>query len=144
MYLKKHHQLTIAKIAEMIGKSQTYVKERLSILTWQKDIRSALAKKYINYSVARELTKITDGETRKSYISYAIANGVTPGVARQWRNQWQSQEELPKDPAEVTQEPTTPGRSAGYQVECVICKETVPLIEAQTVYTHENCLKKIE
>ncbi len=144
MYLKKHHQLKIAKIAEMISRSQTYVKERLSMLAWQKDIKQALADGYIKYSVARELTKITDKETRVDYLSYAIANGATPQVARQWRNQWQSEKKLPEDPAKVEPEPAVAGRSAGYKVECVICKEAVPLTEAQTVYTHENCLQKIE
>ncbi|KKL96307.1 hypothetical protein LCGC14_1845780 [marine sediment metagenome] len=144
MYLKKHHDLTTAKIASMLGKSATYVKERLSMLTWQKDIREALAAGYINYSVARELTKITDDETRTSYLSYGIANGVTPSVARQWRKQWHDTENLPQDPAQVEPAPVTANRSAGYQVNCVLCSETVPLTEAQTIYAHQKCLEKIE
>lgn len=95
-YFMKVLKLSQAEVAAKAGKSEGYISQRLSILSAPEIVREALADGVISFSVARELTKITDLNELNRLVVVAAQNGVTPAVARAWRMQWEAAQQMPK------------------------------------------------
>lgn len=76
------------KLAELIGRTEDYVRGRLDLLLLPPDIIQALKTKQIKLGVARQLGQITDEKDRLIFLEYAIKDGVTEYAAKNWYNQW--------------------------------------------------------
>lgn len=138
-YLIDKHKFTPIKVAQLIGRSASYVSDRLAIFNYPTFLRDAMDKKQITFSVARELARIDDLKTMSQYVFYAIRNGLTSDGAHKWVEDYQRSKELPQ----VTQEVI--GQSAGeppvYESvgQCIYCQNPVKLLEADVVYIHPHC-----
>jgi ParB family chromosome partitioning protein len=138
------YKLPIEEIAKASGRSQAYIYERLSILKWPQEIIEALEKNLITYSVARELRKIDNETVRKNYLGYAIDGGCSPAMAAAWVRDYEKQKDYYNQQA--TSNPTEPIAPPEIRIvrTCPICKEEIEARDAQIVYCHPDCLKKIE
>lgn len=89
-YIAKYIQLTNKsqkELAAVLNVSEAYISERLAIINYNDELKEALQKGKITFSVARELNKIKNQEVMLNYLYYAINNGCTPETARAWRMQ---------------------------------------------------------
>jgi ParB family chromosome partitioning protein len=139
-YLIKTYKLSTQKLAEQIGKSSSYVLDRLSILSYPDELRQALARGQVKITVARVFSRITDPQKLHEYLRYAIASGITPQVAEGWYSDWKRQQrgefeepkEQPNSPFIDQYKPT--------EVTCLICAIDLPMMYARIAYLHDDCL----
>ena len=139
-YLIKTYKLSTQKLAEQIGKSPTYVLDRLAILSYPDDLKDALARGLIKLTVARIFNRITDPKHLAFCLKYAVSSGITPHLAENWYNDWKRQqkgdfEELKSELATVPYDAAQPTL-----VNCLICAEDLPMMYARIAYLHEECL----
>src|SRR5690554_443824 len=87
-YLLEVHKCTEKELAMKISKSVSYVKQKLQILEYPDYLYNALAERLISFSAARELMRISDEKTRKEYVSFAVRNGISPRIAKEWADDW--------------------------------------------------------
>lgn len=72
------------KLADKLGKSKTYIFDRLMILEYPDILKSAFLAGKVNYSHCRELRKIKDLEGLETYLNHAIDSGASCNVIKQW------------------------------------------------------------
>ncbi len=142
-YLIQHYKLSPAKIAKLIGKSETFVSERLQILSYPEELREALDLGKIKYSVAREFYRLKDIDKLREYLNYSIRSGIVPSLAKQWVDDFNKQQQpMPETTITENGETETP-QYPEQQTTCVYCTETLKLSEAEIVYIHPICLKEV-
>ena len=79
----------IVDLAVQVHKSPAYVSRRMSLTDADPLLVNALLDKQINISVADELSKIDDPDTRSRLLHYAINSGATIETVRMWRIQYE-------------------------------------------------------
>jgi len=141
--LMKHHKLTPLKIAKLIGKSESYVSDRLQILLYPEPLREALDSKQIKFSVARALYKMKNVDVLKELLGYAIKSGITSDLAEQWVNDRNKQlHPIESDGEYSVLDPDSTVYPEQHS-ECVYCTKPVKLADAAIVYMHPDCLNSV-
>lgn len=79
----------IIDLAAQIHKSPSYVSRRVQLTEADPYIVNALQDNQINISIADELSKIDDPDTRHRLLHYAIHSGATVETVRSWRVQYE-------------------------------------------------------
>jgi len=79
----------IVDLSVQIHKSPSYVSRRIQLTEADPLIVGALADNQINLSIADELCKIDDPDTRARLLHYAIHSGATVETVRSWRVQYE-------------------------------------------------------
>jgi ParB family chromosome partitioning protein len=74
-------------LAARLGKSASWVTQRLGVLSWPPDVKEALGAGRIEFSVGRELSGIQDGSERSTCLAQAISSGCTARQAAEWKRQ---------------------------------------------------------
>lgn len=141
--VKTKYQLKDDELAQRFGMSRSWATRILQALKWPDDIKEANLDGVLGYEVSDILRKIADGSVRKMYIRYAVQDGCTKRLARQWYDGWlrnerikenlhareeqpeghplvQSDEELLED-ARRQQQTVTQQRLEGIKKRCSIC-----------------------
>lgn len=89
--LRDRHRYSTREIAHMVGQSEGYVSQRLGIILWPDNLTKALFDQHINFSVARELSIITDLKHMSWLLQHCIGSGANYRLVRRWRIEWQAQ-----------------------------------------------------
>jgi len=110
-HLLDSNGLDIPQVAKKISKSESYVRQRLILLSFNEQIQAALEGKQISFAVAKELQQFDEPADVTTYLDLAIRSGATAAVVSKWRrekiqsiaiaNQEVPQEERPKETPEV-------------------------------------------
>ncbi|KKN33026.1 hypothetical protein LCGC14_0807950 [marine sediment metagenome] len=79
----------IVDLSVQIHKSPSYVSRRIQLTEADPLIVSALADNQINLSIADELNRVDDPDTRSRLLHYAIHSGATVETVRSWRVQYE-------------------------------------------------------
>lgn len=124
--LRDRHRYSGKEIAAMIGRKEGYVSQRLQIILWPDNLVEALATESISFSVARELSIITDTKHRNWLLKHAIESGVNYRTARRWRIEWQSQPQAPDTEPDYTKPPEPEQPLEQPQVLCWWCGKFHP------------------
>lgn len=139
-YLIEKQKLTPTKVAQLISRNPKYVTDRLDIIDYDPELRTALEKGFINFSVAKEFNRIEDPAKLRQYLTYAVRGGMTAGVAKKWVD------DLQKPVADVQQFQASPMADSDFvqpneqTSKCFFCTEAVKLLEAHVVYVHDHCV----
>jgi ParB family chromosome partitioning protein len=141
-YLIQHLKLSPAKVASLIGRSPTFVSERLAIFNYPPELRQALIDKKIVFSVARTFGRHPDPEKIRTFLRYAVSNGITPTLAEKWV----------KDDIATTQPKPQGGGASTYTesdrqpesayYHCYLCTDGVDVVDVIPVYLHSACDKQ--
>ena len=83
--MKDDEKMSIAEIAEVAGKTPSYVSQRLSLMNADPEIFKAVAEGRICFAVSRELQQIVDDRKRKYYTHYAMNDGASVRTVQRWR-----------------------------------------------------------
>ncbi len=138
-YLKKRYQMETAKIAELLGMSETWVRRHLQILGFPPLLVQGLKADKISFTSARELAQITDPKKRDVYVTHAIRGGVTPTLAAQWKRQ-ANQEPMPTaEPTSQTEPQPTAEPTEDPLPECPICGKAVEPENELDLRIHTHC-----
>jgi ParB family transcriptional regulator, chromosome partitioning protein len=134
-------KLTQAQIAKYIGKSVSYVNERIAVIDYPECLKIALVQEEITFSVAREFNKITESVVQEQYLHYAIENGCTPAVARKWRQQWENQQAHPQmtDLSDMEDNYNDAVQKVTVNQECASCHGTFEAQELMPLYVCKPC-----
>jgi ParB family chromosome partitioning protein len=140
-YLIDTHELSPTKIAQLINRSESYVSDRLAIFNYAPELRLALDKKQITFSVAREFNRLSDVDKLREYLHYAIINGITHRLAHQWVKDYERMIAERENPTVAPYQPSTAGAVVEAVSTCVFCHQAIKLSEANVVYIHDACLQ---
>lgn len=143
--IQEELHITQTELAQMIGRSNSYVSERLEVNNYPPEIVAALKDGDINFSVAREFAKITDEHVRRNFLKYAIISGINPETARKWRKQWQEDKEEPYlSPDQEEQDGTrTQANDAVFVMPCFMCQTEHPIRELKPHYLCPDCAEQV-
>ena len=141
--LEQTYHFTRDKVSKMIGKSKSYVTQRLQILDWPRDLQDALATSQVSYSIARELSAVTALTELKSLLHTVITSGATVRTVIQWVQDWKS--------SISTQQPSTPGpptsdiqgSNTQSNIPCYFCENQFPNSDIYTIHICTDCFSKI-
>lgn len=139
MLLENKFNITEARIAKKLGKSEIWVRNKIRLMRLPADIITAIKDKLINEKVGVELGKIEEAEERKRLLMYAVANGATWKVVYDWVNNYKINRGIEyqiKDrevtEAELTHRPVT-------KVKCMLCKGEADITEMRYEPCHKEC-----
>lgn len=142
-FMLTKEKISIDDLSKSIGRSGTYVRERLNLLQGDKTLLEAVRDGVISAGVAKELNMIVDPETRAYYLKYAADGGVTVRTAQEWRKQWEkecrTQEVLeagvkPKDLPEALPK---------YYYRCPMCEKSTELGNVRAISVCGECYKTV-
>jgi ParB family chromosome partitioning protein len=86
--LIEKHGLSLEQVAQKMGYKSGTIRRRLDLLRMPPPLQEAVHQKRISQTVAEELWPISDLSVLDYYLSFAIENGCTKEVARQWVKDW--------------------------------------------------------
>lgn len=132
-------KITPGKIANMTNRSETYVRNRLRILSMEEPLQEALATGKLTLSVALELARIPDPGKLREMLHYAVGHGVTGQVAKKWVD-----EQLPENRPNIGVIPDGPAYgqpvpASEQTTPCFYCLNPVRLWDATSVMVHPAC-----
>jgi len=85
---------SIPQLSKMLGKSESWIRARLDLLTWPADFLEAIQSKAINLAVGNWLVRIDDPEYRSYLLQCAVKNGITSYTAQAWFQHWAATKEV--------------------------------------------------
>lgn len=142
--LRDRHRYSGKEIAQMIGRKEGYVSQRLQIILWPDNLVKALSMDQISFSVAREFSIVSDNKHRDWLIKHAIESGVNYRTARRWRIEWQSQVPSETIEPDYTQPPPMEEPPIQAQVECWWCTNPYDQKHIITVDICHTCFAALQ
>jgi ParB family chromosome partitioning protein len=138
-------QMSQIQIAKYIGKSPSYVNERIAVLEYPQCLLDALLNNKITFSVAREFHKIDDAQVCETYLKYAVENGCTPDIARKWRKQWELSKFKPERDllGQASESYGEAMQSVIPTMKCAGCQQMFEVTELMSVYMCRSCRSEI-
>jgi ParB family chromosome partitioning protein len=143
--LMDQYGLTLEKVAQKMGKSPGTIKRRMDMIRMPPALQKALHAKQISMSVAEELWAIREESSLDYYLIFAIENGCTKEVARQWAKDWKDTVRRSENPGEAGgQLPLSPFEPRPTFVPCDICIEPIDLQETLIMRVCKKCMSTIK
>ena len=142
--LMEEYKMSIEKVAEKMGKKPHTIKRRMDLLRMPPSLQKAVHKKEISMTVAEELWSIRDQTALDYYLVFAIENGCTREVARQWAKDWKDSERRKANPDVVGgQLPLSPLEPRPTYLPCDICLKPVELGKDKLIRVCPVCMSII-
>lgn len=132
------------KIAEMVSKKEPYVSQRLSIIEWDPLVSDAVAKNQLSFSNAREISQVTDIKHRRYLLRFAVQDGVTYRVVRDWVQRWRASQHVAPPMEEPSPELTAAKTSSVVMADCYWCEGSVNIDDIVNVFFCEGCFKQLD
>ena len=138
--LMEKYGLTIEKVSQKMGKTPGTIRRRMDLLRMPPMLQKAVHSKKISMTVAEELWPIADEASLDYYLMFAIENGCTREVARQWAKDWKDS---------VRRSKTADGEGGHVQtsifeprptyVPCDLCQDPIELGKDKIFRCCPNC-----
>ncbi|KPK74929.1 MAG: hypothetical protein AMJ79_12815 [Phycisphaerae bacterium SM23_30] len=129
----------IESMARAVGRSVTWVAERIAMIDWPPEITAAVHVGKISVSAAKNLVGITDKVQRELLVQYAIDNGSTARTTAAWLQAFRAgiktnePESIEPKPGYASQQPITP------HTPCVICGGMMRMVDLTYLPTCADC-----
>ena len=137
--------LTLEQVAKKMSKTPGTIKRRMDLLRMPPILQKAVHKKQISMTVAEELWPIADEASLEYYLSFAIENGCTREVARQWAKDWKdTQRRSQTSDGEGPRVALSPNEPRPSYVPCDICNQPVDLNTTKIFRTCPECFRAIK
>lgn len=95
--LFRRHGMKLEQIAKKFGYKAGTIKRRIDLMKMPPQLQQAVHEKRISVSVAEELWSVKDVTHLDYLLSFAIDEGCTTMIARQWCKDWQDAERRKKN-----------------------------------------------
>lgn len=125
-YIERLKKLGVTQnkdMAKKMGKSESYVFQKLAILNYPDYLFEALRNKQINFSVARELIRIKDEIVLKDYVFHAQESGLSPTLAKKWADDWAQLKKIRDEITPGDNPILTSGHDQRIKVQCWQCDD---------------------
>lgn len=124
-------------LVEMFRRSSDYIADRLRLLRDDPEVFKALHERKINFSVARELNKVPDEQTRRYYLDAAVRGGVNARTVMGWRQQYQAAQSTPSPTASADPPAAEQQQPSPHEVSCFLCGGNRDPYNLESVYIHK-------
>ncbi len=141
--LRDNHGLSYDQIGKRMGKSPGVVRRRLDLLKMPPQLQKAVHAKLINYSVAEELWSLGDDSAVDYYLSFAIDNGATRDVVRDWVKDWKDRKRREGSASDEGGGVVSPAEPRPVYVACDICNGSMELGTEKVIRSCPGCTKLI-
>ncbi len=143
MSLIDEKTMTIEQIAKRMRKSAGLIRRRLDLLRMPEVLQKAIHKKLIKYGVAEDLWSLGDLTSIEYYLQFAIENGATVEVVRQWVRD--EKDKRRRSTGELAGGGSTIAVSEGRPtyIACDVCIKPMILGEEQVIRACKTCVKAI-
>jgi len=91
---KTRYQLKDDELAQRFGMSRPWVSRMIKALTWPEEIQRANLDGVLSFEVCDALAKIKSPEVLDRYIRYAVQDGCSKRLAKEWYREWLRNERL--------------------------------------------------
>jgi len=140
VYRRLHDEkgLTIREIAQRIGRSEMHIQRTLKALELPDYAKEALHKKEITFSALLPLMAIDDDDTRDYYMRYAIQNGATQAVTRNWAATYKAAkaQKIQESPALII---NTQERKRIVYIPCEACQNPTDIETMKHIHLCPTC-----
>ncbi|MCR4323005.1 MAG: ParB/RepB/Spo0J family partition protein [Candidatus Azambacteria bacterium] len=132
-----------AELAEMVGKSEAYVRARYDLLSFPDYLFLAVENEHISLSAAQWLEKIEDDRVRKEYTKFGIIGGITAKRAEAWYRSWKLGS-LPRE-AHMYEAPLEDPNAEPKKLmmPCVLCRYDDDIENMGMHYAHRDCAQAV-
>jgi len=142
--LYEQYEQDIARVCRAVGRKEDYVADRLRLLEGDEQVREALHKRQISFSVARILNQIGDEKFRRYHLDIAVRHGMTARSATEALTFYKTHHEgkpLPEArEVEVEDAPAAPAPV----VACFLCGGHLDPYNMENVWIHKHERAQIE
>lgn len=141
--LEQTYHFTREKIAKLTGKSKGYVTQRIQILSWPQPLQEAVANGSVSYSVARELSMVTEGSELLRLLDMCVTGGATVRTVLSWVNQWKADEAERHLLLSKPNQSAPPDETDQPSLKCYLC--SAELLQSGVVIIHlcPGCAEQI-
>jgi ParB family chromosome partitioning protein len=131
-------------IGRMIGKSESYVRQKCGIMKYHNKLVEALKSGAINFSVARELARLKNESILLEYLRHAINGGATPAIVEAWVDDVIAQEKAEKGMKVGKKGDKMQVQVVGGRFVCSVCEGSTDLSKSRLYRVCDDCAKKME
>lgn len=121
------HNLTVAEVARMMGRSASLIKRRMDLLRMPAILQKAVHNRRISYGVGESLWSLADDDLIEYYLGFAIENGATVATVRQWVRDVADQVRREKTDVAGGGGWKNPNEPVPTYVACELCKQPMEL-----------------
>jgi ParB family chromosome partitioning protein len=144
--IRESRHCTIVELATLVGRSKSYVAERLDIMNYHHKLLEALCNEQISYSIARVLHKCKDPEMLEHLLQCAVTSGCSVRVAQDWvkdANLDSEPYEHPED-STVDEQQAVVDSPSKLMTICSLCARETDNKLIKILYVCPDCCKLLE
>jgi len=142
-HLKDTLKLSENALAKRVGKSNSYINQHLGIVDYRDRLLAALKDGLISFSAARELSLIQDERVQDEYVRLAVKGGISPTLAKQWREDYEHMEKIKDRDYEDERVAVEYNQVDEVQLPCQICGAVKKASESVMLRICLDCKKEI-
>lgn len=131
-------------LASKMKRSGSFVRDRLAILEWPKDMFEALDTQKLSFAAAKWIAKIDDDNVRRHYLDAAIRSGISSRVAYDWYCSWKNRRLPEPPPLEAHSGTEDEPKVQYYTSRCKFCGSQIAMGDEEVLYAHRSCVEEIE
>ena len=142
--LIRKHGMKIDQIAAKFGYKPGTIKRRMEIIRMPPQLQQALHKRQISVTVAEMLWPISDLNDLDYYLMFAIENGCTKEVARQWCKDWKDTKRREQASGGQGGQPLSVNEPRPVFVACDLCVGPMEIGQETVLRLCPKCFKIIK
>ncbi|MBA7551142.1 Nucleoid occlusion protein [subsurface metagenome] len=119
--LVENKDMTVDSLAELVGKSVGYVKERIASTGWNPAIVESVERGEINFAVGRELSRVRDKHDCDRLLRFARESGATSRTVESWRIDSNQRTDRPATSHKELNSDETQRRMPEFRITCELC-----------------------
>ena len=141
--LMDRHGMSIEQVAEKVGLKPGTVKRKLDLMKMNPMLQALVHTRRISVSVAEELWPISNDTDLEYYLSFAVDNGATKEVARQWVKEWRDGQRRLETPGVEGRASESPQSPRPVYLPCDLCQQAVELGKDIFMRVCPACKKRV-
>ena len=138
------HPNAVEGVADDIGRSVTWVLDRLEIRNWPDELQAAVHDRHIGIGAAKHLARIADIQVRDIRIRDAVRNGINTRTADLWRRDANVAEPTESNVSEKGGRNANMRNEITVNVVCTLCRTPTPIAQALSVRVCNDCLSGLD
>jgi ParB family chromosome partitioning protein len=143
IYMRDQLNMSNRQIAQLTGKKEAYISQRMQIQQWQPNLVKALRDAKISFSVARELSRVTNTKDLYYLLHHAVTDGANYRTVNLWVRNLAQTESAPSSVTPSAPEVHTPKQQFRTKALCVWCDAEVDIDEIMQVLLCPECYRSL-
>jgi len=119
--LVENKDMTVDALAQLVGKSVGYVKERIGSTGWNPAIVESVERGEINFAVGRELSRVRDKDDSERLLRFARESGATSRTVESWRVDSNQRADRPATSHKELNSDESQRRMPEFRITCELC-----------------------